>query len=195
MTHSPTYGGSLPFFEAGHCALNAAQTGMVTSPDELYNAEIGLSYDHGTNPKGHPLFPSYCLMVRLLELSIDDFNMSAKQRHKDAELRFWRDSDLFLFYGQLVCDLELELFGREFTLEDLRRGAEGQMGLPRGSLSPQSSRSFSEVQQVCCRLQGQFAFIRRTVGHVPDPDAEKRFAPWCPKPAPSSAPARLSAIA
>lgn len=159
---------------------NAAHTGLVSSPDDIHFAEVGLTYERATNPKGHDLYPSYCMMVRLLELSIEDYRLSASQQLKDAEVRFWRDSDLFVYYGQLVCDLELELFGREFTLDDLRRGAEGQMGLSRGSLSPQQPNTFCENQQVSCRLKGRFAYIRHTVGHVPDADADRRFRPWAP---------------
>lgn len=160
---------------------NAAHTGLVSSPDDIHYAEVGVTYERATNPMGHDLYPSYCMMVRLLELSIEDYRQSASRQIKDAEVRFWRDSDLFVYYGQLVCDLELELFGRDFTLDDLRRGAEGRMGLSRGTLSPRQPNTVSENQRVSCRLKGRFAFIRHTVGHVPDADADRRFRPWTPK--------------
>lgn len=156
---------------------NAACNGVITSSKQLAGAEIGLTIDQGRNLRAHPLYPSYCLLVRILELSINDYQAAKTDAEREAEVLFWREGRLFLFYAHLVCEIELCLHGRELSPEDLRRGAESRMGLPRGCLTPDRPLSLKEEQGIACQVREQFAYIRREVGHVPDEQADKRFSP------------------
>ena len=154
---------------------NAACTGIITNSHQLDTAEIGLTIARDQNILANPLYPSYCLMVRLLELSIEDYLKSEREAEREAEIHFWRESRLFLFYGHLVCELERCLHGRQFTISDLRRGAEVRMGLQRGYLSSGEPLTEGEEQTLICKVQAQFAYIRKTIGHVPDEQADRRF--------------------
>lgn len=157
--------------------IRSASSGHVSSLSQLYNAEIGLSVDTGRNPGGHPLYPDYCFLVRILSDSIDDFVTGKLQWHKEAELEFWRNSRMFIHYGLLVCEIEAILFGRDFTLDDLRRGAEARMGLAHGALAPSDPLTHVEEERVASEVKRQFAFIAETIVNVPDPIADKRFDP------------------
>lgn len=175
-THRTSLGSAVQASEPAPVGIrNAAHPEMVTSIHHLNTAEIGLSVDAGSNVMAHPLYPSYCLIVRLLELSIEDYRQATKDSQRDAEVEFWRESTMFLFYGELVCELEESLHGRRFSLDDLRRGAEGKMGLPAGYLSPDREMSDKEIQRHVCRIKSQFSFICREVGNVPDHSADRGF--------------------
>lgn len=174
--------------------LKSAAPGVITSTQQLHVAEVGLSVGRDVSVMTHALFPSYCFLVRLLACSIDDYTSSQSDLMREAEIEFWRDSRTFVHYGQLVCEMERLLFGRHFSLEDLRRGAEKKMGLPAGVLSPARAPTEEEEEQISFELQQQFAYIAETVGHVPDPAADKRFERRSTKGKGKAVPAKHHAI-
>src|SRR5690554_4321047 len=123
---------------------NAACTGVIAGSHQLHAAEIGLTVDRGVNVRAHPLYPSYCMVVRLLELSIDDYLGAEDEQTRQSEIEFWRESRMFLFFGQMVCEMERVLHGRPMHLDELRRGAEVKMGLPAGALAPERPLTLQE---------------------------------------------------
>lgn len=178
MTHSFTQDNNQ---EAAETRIRSAAAGDICSASQIHNAEFGLSVTAPRSIECHPLYPSYCMIARLLGGSIDDYVSTTTQWLKEAELEFWRDSQMFIYYGKLACEMEAILFGRELTLSDLRRGAERRMGLPPGSLSPRQPLPFEVEDRIAIAVRDRFTFIAETIEHVPDPVADTRFVPYQPK--------------
>lgn len=120
------------------------------------------------------ILPSYQMILRMLKNSLTEYLEDPACR--DEEIKFWRSS-VFVYFGNLLCEMDASLFGRVTTLADLRRGAERKLGLDEGALLSDHEPTEEEIEDISARTGGAFQRICETVGNLEDPEAEKLFAP------------------
>lgn len=164
-----------------YCENHTEAFSTVTASYSLYGSKQPSSFtiQGFARARANPVYPSYCVLTRMLELSLEDYRLALRPEIKEEEIEFWR-GPRFTYYATLLIEMERLLFGREFSLQMLRRGAEKKMKLPAGHLEPQVPLSDSEVDDLTARISQQFQKIVDTVGHVPDPSADRRFLPRQP---------------
>lgn len=113
--------------------------------------------------------PYFILMANLLRASIDEYKSDPVGNA--GEIDFWRGA-IGHYYGSMFCEFADLIFDLDTSLEGLRRAAEEEMGLPRGTLCPSQPQ---HMEEQAARIGHRFSDIARDHGHLQDPAADAFF--------------------